>query len=111
MPWAAANSRTFFWFVAVFADSAGTRWSKITAILDGSQTRGSRPVPLKTSRNWLMTSAVFSCDIAMSTAGSTTSPTLTEARPEARARIFCATVMPMCQTTPFWRSAAMASAV
>ena len=57
-----------------------------------------------------MTSAVFSCDIAMSTAGSTTSPTSTEARPEARARIFCATVMPMCQTTPFRRSAAIASA-
>ena len=58
-----------------------------------------------------MTSAVFSCDIARSTAGSTTSPTLTDGRPEARARIFCATVMPMGQTTPFCRSAAMASGV
>jgi hypothetical protein len=45
-PCAPANSRTFFWFVAVFALSAGTRWSKMSATFDGSQMRGSRPVPL-----------------------------------------------------------------
>ncbi len=37
---AATNSRTFFWFVAVFGDSAGTRWSKMIATRDGSQICG-----------------------------------------------------------------------
>jgi hypothetical protein len=45
------KSRTFFWFPAVFADSAGTRWSKMIATRDGSQITGSRPVPLNTSKN------------------------------------------------------------
>jgi hypothetical protein len=44
MPWARTNSRMRFWFVAVFALSAGTRWSKMMAMRDGSHTRGSRPV-------------------------------------------------------------------
>ncbi len=39
-PCAATNSRTFFWFVAVFGDSAGTRWSKMIATFDGSQIFG-----------------------------------------------------------------------
>jgi hypothetical protein len=91
----AANSRTFFWLVAVLADSAGTRWSKMMAMRSGSQTLASRPVSLKTSVNWLSTSAAFSWDIAMSTRGSTTSPALTVAWPVARARIFSATVMPI----------------
>ena len=43
--WRATNSRTFFWLLAVFADSAGTRWSKMIATLEGSQTWGSSPVP------------------------------------------------------------------
>src|SRR5512141_2098696 len=41
-----------------------------------------------------MTSAAFSCDIARSTRGSTTSPTLTPRFPEARARIFSTAVAP-----------------
>ena len=45
MPWLATNSRIFFWLVAVFDVSAGTRWSSTIAIFDGSQTFGSRPVP------------------------------------------------------------------
>jgi GNAT superfamily N-acetyltransferase len=98
---AATNSRIFFWFVAVFALSAGTRWSKMIAIFDGSQTVRSRPVPSKISLNWLITSAAFSCDIARSTRGSTTSPASENDGPMvrrpggARARIFSAMVMPM----------------
>src|SRR3989338_786705 len=95
MPLAATNSRIFFWFVAVLGLSAGTRWSKMMAIRDGSQIVGARPVPANTSRNWLITSAAFSCDIARSTLGSTTSPAATAGSPAARARIFSATVMPM----------------
>ncbi len=45
MPCSATNSRTRFWFVAVFADSAGTRWSKMIAIFEGSHGRAGRPVP------------------------------------------------------------------
>src|SRR3972149_5039019 len=71
---AVTNSRTFFWLVAVLGDSAGTRWSKMIATRSGSHTRGTSPVPAYTSRNWLITSAAFSCDIARSTRGSTTSP-------------------------------------
>src|SRR6266545_5896962 len=41
-----------------------------------------------------MTSAAFSCDIARSTRGSTMSPTRTEERPAARARIFSTAVSP-----------------
>ncbi len=89
MPCARTKSRTFFWFVAVFADSAGTRWSNTIAMRPGSHTRGSRPVPAKISANWLRTSAAFSCDIARSTGGSSTSPTATSARPHARASSFC----------------------
>src|SRR5271157_6640811 len=40
-----------------------------------------------------MTSAAFSCDIARSTFGSTTSPAFTEGTPDARARIFSTAVM------------------
>src|SRR5208282_531643 len=42
------------------------------------------------ARNWLITSAAFSWDIARSTLGSRTSPALTEATPAARASI-CST--------------------
>ena len=42
MPCFATNSRTFFWLLAVFGDSAGTRWSKMIAIFDGSQILGSQ---------------------------------------------------------------------
>ena len=45
MPCLPTNSRIFFWFVAVFGDSAGTRWSKMMAIRDGSQSVGREPVP------------------------------------------------------------------
>src|SRR5512143_3220164 len=65
------------------------------AIFDGSQGRAGSPVPSWISRNWLITSAAFSCDIARSTRGSTTSPGRTEARPQARARIFSTTVAAM----------------
>ncbi len=98
MPCLAMNSRTFLWLLAVLGDSAGTRWSKMMAIRAGSQIFGSRPVPLKTSWNWLSTRAAFSCDMARSTAGSTTSPATTASRPEARARIFSTTVIPMAST-------------
>ena len=57
IPCFATKSRTFFWFVAVFGLSAGTRWSKMMAIFDGSQGFASRPVPSQISRNWLITSA------------------------------------------------------
>ncbi len=95
MPCFATNSRTFFWLLAVLGDSAGTRWSKMIAIFDGSQILGSRFVPWKISRNWLMTRAAFSWDMARSTRGSTTSPARSASRPEARARIFSTTVIPM----------------
>ena len=39
------NSRIFFWFDAVFGDSAGTRWSKMIAIFETSQGCASTPVP------------------------------------------------------------------
>src|SRR5512143_1370082 len=45
-----------------------------------------------------MTSAAFSCDIARSTSGSTTSPTAIDDLRVARARIFSTTVMPMCSS-------------
>src|ERR1035437_5430932 len=64
------------------------------AIFAGSHGRAARPVPSRISRNWLITRAAFSCDIARSTRGSTTSPAWTDARPEARARIFSTTVAP-----------------
>src|SRR5271169_336645 len=94
MPCSATKARTRFWFVAVFADSAGTRWSKMSAIFEGSHGRAGRPVPSWISRNWLITRAAFSCDIARSTRGSTTSPAWTEARSEALARIFSTAVAP-----------------
>src|SRR5271169_2087558 len=40
-----------------------------------------------------MTRAAFSCDIARSTLGSTTSPAFTDLRPQARARIFSTVVI------------------
>ena len=98
MPCFATNSRTFFWLLAVLGDSAGTRWSKMMAIFDGSQIFGSRFVPRKTAWNWLRTRAAFSWDMARSTAGSTTSPARTASRPEARARIFSTTVMGIRQS-------------
>src|SRR5450756_967361 len=50
-----------------------------------------------------MTSAAFSCDIARSTRGSTTSPADTAGLPEARARIFSATVIGMARLLgPIW---------
>src|SRR5512132_895528 len=76
------------------------------AIFDGSHTRGSRPVVLKISWNWLMTSAAFSCDIARSTSGSTTSPTATNGRPVARARIFWVIVIPAIVFAPYLGSLA-----
>ncbi len=45
MPCSATKARIIFWFVAVFADSAGTRWSKMIAIRDGSHGFAGRPVP------------------------------------------------------------------
>ncbi len=69
MPCFATNSRTFFWLLAVLGDSAGTRWSKMIAIFDGSQIFGSRLVPWKTAWNWLRTRAAFSWDMARSTRG------------------------------------------
>src|SRR6202162_563889 len=94
MPCSATKARTRFWFVAVFADSAGTRWSKMIAIFEGSHGRAGRPVPSWISRNWLITRTAFSCDIARSTRGSTTSPARRPARPAGRARIFSTAVAP-----------------
>src|SRR5271169_1735790 len=94
MPCSLTKARTRFWFVAVFADSAGIRWSKMIAIFEESHGRAERPVPSWISRNWLITRAAFSCDIARSTRGSTTSPARTAPRPAALARIFSTAVAP-----------------
>src|ERR1035437_1171533 len=90
MPCAATNSRTALWVVAVFSDSAGMRWSKTMTILDGSHTRA-RPI----SRKLLRTRSAFSWLMARSTRATTIWSGQTRSRPEARARIFSASVMPM----------------
>src|ERR1017187_1984207 len=90
MPCAATNSRTALCVVAVFSDSAGMRWSKTMTILDGSQTRA-RPI----SRKLLRTRSAFSWLRARSTRATTIWSGQTRSRPEARARIFSARVMPM----------------
>src|SRR5664280_627687 len=90
MPCAATNSRTALWVVAVFSDSAGMRWSKTMTILDGSHTRA-RPI----SRKLLRTRSAFSWLMARSTRATTIWSGDTRSRPEARARIFSARVMPM----------------
>src|SRR5271157_1820881 len=90
MPCAATNSRTALWVVAVFSDSAGMRWSKTMTILDGSQTRAT-PI----SRKLLRTRSAFSWLMARSTRATTIWSGETVSRPEARARIFSARVMPM----------------
>src|ERR1035441_2048297 len=90
MPCAATNSRTALWVVAVFSDSAGMRWSKTMTILDGSHTRA-RPI----SRKLLRTRSAFSWLRSRSTRATTIWSGQTRSRPEARARIFSASVMPM----------------
>src|SRR5271157_5254622 len=90
MPCAATNSRTALCVVAVFSDSAGMRWSKTMTIFDGSHTCA-RPI----SRKLLRTRSAFSWLMARSTRATTIWSGATRSRPEARARIFSARVMPM----------------
>src|ERR1035438_7686396 len=90
MPCARTNSRTALCVVAVFSDSAGTRWSKIMTIFPASQTLGT-PISAKLLR----TRSAFSWDMARSTWATTISSGDTRSRPAARARIFSAIVIPM----------------
>src|ERR1035441_2640935 len=90
MPCARTNSRTALCVVAVFSDSAGTRWSKIMTIFPASQTLGT-PISAKLLR----TRSAFSWDMARSTWATTISSGATRLRPAARARIFSAIVIPM----------------
>jgi len=86
---ASTNSRIALWVAAVISDSAAR------VIEDDDDALGIPHAAAPISRKLLRTRSAFSCDMARSTEAVTIWSGATVSRPDARAKIFSARVMPM----------------